>query len=490
MTTVILDCYTDEPAGLGVPPYLGTYPRYLAGWLKSQGQEYIYLTIDDVRLWKNYGGKKIVPKKSQKTDIFTYNLTNNADNVHKILENCSEMYIICGVHVPGKYLSAMPGTLHEVSKLVQNLKCRKILMGPVVFGTSLHGGKESEIVDENKFEIGEYDFNFAEAKKYSVLGADILQCIPDIRVLEIETGKGCQRLKGCSFCTEPLKNKFVCRPNDDILEEMKALYDNGARYFRLGKQACIYAQPDLPALLKNIRKAMPEIKVLHIDNVNPVNVIGKNGEEYTKAIVEYCTEANVAAMGVESFDPTVVAENFLNTTPELTYRAIAIINKYGKERGPNGMPKFIPGINLIYGLKGETKETNAHNLKWLHKIIDDGFLLRRINIRQVAVMDNTPLKEMGGLKFLHKNKRYYWKWRNQVRQEIDVPMLEKITPVGTVLHDIYTEIYDGNTTFCRQFGTYPLIVGVKGRLPLKQFISIRVTGHMKRSIIGEAVLQN
>src|SRR3989338_8006243 len=88
------------------------------------------------------------------------------------------------------------------------------------------------------------------------------------------------------------------------------------------------------------------------------------------------------------------------------------------------MPKFIPGINLIYGLKGETKETNAHNLKWLHKIIDDGFLLRRINIRQVAVMDNTPLKEMGGLKFLHKNKRYYWKWRNQVRQEIDVPMLK------------------------------------------------------------------
>ena len=31
---IVLDCYTDEPAGLGVPPYLGTYPRYIAGWLK------------------------------------------------------------------------------------------------------------------------------------------------------------------------------------------------------------------------------------------------------------------------------------------------------------------------------------------------------------------------------------------------------------------------------------------------------------------------
>ena len=31
MTVTILDCYTDEPAGLGVPPYLGTYPRYVFG---------------------------------------------------------------------------------------------------------------------------------------------------------------------------------------------------------------------------------------------------------------------------------------------------------------------------------------------------------------------------------------------------------------------------------------------------------------------------
>ncbi len=28
MHYTILDCYTDEASGLGVPPYLGTYPRY------------------------------------------------------------------------------------------------------------------------------------------------------------------------------------------------------------------------------------------------------------------------------------------------------------------------------------------------------------------------------------------------------------------------------------------------------------------------------
>ena len=52
MKYTILDCYTDEPAGLGVPPYLGTYPRYVAGYLN---EDITYLTIDDLRLFiKNH----------------------------------------------------------------------------------------------------------------------------------------------------------------------------------------------------------------------------------------------------------------------------------------------------------------------------------------------------------------------------------------------------------------------------------------------------
>ena len=68
MAYTILDCYTDEPAGLGVPPYLGTYPRYIAGFLD---EEVNYLTIDDLRLWKKYNGTIHETKKSQKTDITT-----------------------------------------------------------------------------------------------------------------------------------------------------------------------------------------------------------------------------------------------------------------------------------------------------------------------------------------------------------------------------------------------------------------------------------
>jgi len=66
-------------------------------------------------------------------------------------------------------------------------------------------------------------------------------------------------------------------------------------------------------------------------------------------------------------------------------------------------------------------------------------------------------------------------------------MLENILPKGTVLSEVYTEMYDGKTTFCRQYGTYPITIGIKGRLPLKKKIKIKVVSHMLRSVVGEVV---
>ena len=62
------------------------------------------------------------------------------------------------------------------------------------------------------------------------------------QIIEIETAHGCDIGK-CSFCTEPIKHKLEFREKEDILEEIKAFYDLGARYFRLGKQSCFYTLP-------------------------------------------------------------------------------------------------------------------------------------------------------------------------------------------------------------------------------------------------------
>lgn len=483
MRYTILDCYTDEASGLGVPPYLGTYPRYIYGQLKKEGHQVSYLTIDDLRLWKRYNKFRNEPTEKEKTNILIYNLTKN--DAEEVLHDTEILVIVLGVHVPGKYLTALPGTLQEVVPLLRDVKCKKILTGPAVFGTQLEGGKFYEKV-EHDFEIKDYGISFDQLDYFALAGAEILKQIPDRRMIEIETGRGCKVGK-CSFCTEPIKSKFVNRKMESVVAEVKEYYKHGARYFRLGKQADFYASDRPIELLKQIRKTCPDIEVLQIDNVNPNSVVAPGGEEITKAIVEHCTAGNIAAFGVESFDPIVVKDNILNTAPAMAMKAIRIINKYGAERGENGLPKFLPGINIIFGLLGETKESHKKNMQALQQIMDEGLMLRRINIRQVAVLPDTYLESHGGTKYLKKNKQYYWKWRNEIRQKIDYPMLQRILPKGTIMTDVFTEMYDGKTTFCRQMGTYPLVIGIKGRLPLNKKVKIKVVDHMLRSIVGERV---
>ena len=173
----ILDCYTDEPAGLGVPPYLGTYPRYIAGSL----QDVNYITIDDLRFLKYYnlGKKKKLSKNekglekaklfqkeiSHKTNIKIYNLTKNISNIKELLDNTTRLIIILGVHTPGKYLSAIPGTLKEVTALIKDLDCEKILTGPAIFGTQSEGGKFFEQTNLDIFDrTDKFDFNYNEIK--------------------------------------------------------------------------------------------------------------------------------------------------------------------------------------------------------------------------------------------------------------------------------------------------------------------------------------
>jgi len=185
MRYTILDCYTDEASGLGVPPYLGTYPRYLFGKFKKERHTVTYLTIDDLRLWKKYNNVRKEPTEKEKTNILIYNLTKN--KASEILPKTDVLIVILGVHVPGKYLTALPGTLREVIPLLQDLPMKKILTGPAVFGTQLEGGKFFEKEDVGIFdEVKDYCIDFENI----IIDADIIKQIPDKRVIEIETGRG------------------------------------------------------------------------------------------------------------------------------------------------------------------------------------------------------------------------------------------------------------------------------------------------------------
>lgn len=489
----ILDCYTDEPAGLGVPPYLNTYPRYVFGAARKAGQEAAYLTIDDLR-------------------------ANTAKA--KLLESAELIVTIAGIHTPGKYLRTQPATLQEIFRYLPKTKAKKILGGPAgALGTLTEGGDRileaqafqfRELFDyvvEGDVEQAVYDYltkGKADTKKhrtyeqladFASLGAEAIKQHPDyprFLVCEIETYRGCSRDSYCSFCTEPIRyGKANYRPIKDVLEEIQALYKAGARHFRIGKQPCIYSyqsgkrlNPEaIEELFSGIRKAAPNLSTLHVDNANPSVIANQPeaAEEITNTLVKYCTPGNVAAFGLESADPKVIDENNLNSNPEECLEAIRLLNRIGGERGENGMPKLLPGVNFVFGLKGETKATFELDLKFLKTVLDEGLMLRRINLRQVAVFPHTKMQETG-TKLVEKHKRLFLNCKEAIREQIDRPMLKRLVPPGTKLTSLRAELFEKGITFCRQRGSYPLLVGVPEEIPLDTVIDATVVDYGFRSV--------
>jgi len=487
---VILDGYVDEPACLGVPPYMAPYPRYVAGALPC---EVLYYTIDQLR-----------------ADRSILDVMNRSDLV----------VVIAGVTVPGKYLGGTPATLNELEKFMSVVKTTKILGGPVsMFGAGVEGGKTATRVKASRsFDImatGDLEAVVAgyvregkavdpglrrtarDVASWAVSGARIVPQHPDFpyTMMELETYRGCFR-GNCSFCTERFYGRPDFRSVPDIAAEVSALYDQGIRHFRLGRQPDLLAygatgdgefpkpNPEaIASLYKGIRNAAPQLKVLHMDNANPGTIARhpEESREVLKTIVKYHTSGDVAAFGMESADPQVIRQNNLKAQPEEVREAIRIVNEVGGRRGDSGLPELLPGLNFVYGLIGETKETFRLNYDFLESLLADGLLVRRINVRQVMPFEGTSMGDVGD-KIAGKHKGLFHAHKNKVREHIDFEMLRRVAPVGTVLRDVRMELREGNLTFGRQIATYPLLAGVAADLPLRSFADVKVVGHGYRSI--------
>ena len=469
---LLIDGYIDDPAALGVPPYISPIIRAIAGAAMDAGAIVEYLSIDMIRK-----GKKI----DSTADISV---------------------VMSGNTVPGKYIRSMPMSVNELERILPQLGRNRFIGGSAAeteigqkfdfvikkdLAASLYDGIIGKDVEERFRALDEWN-------RWMVLGADIVrqhQDYPFPLIAEIETYRGCHRYRsgGCSYCIEPLKGKPLMRSPEDILAEARRLKENGVRNVRIGGQTCIvsYGSTDThdpprpnPEAVKRLFHGLRDIgfDIIHVDNANPavIATYPEESSEILRTITECCTPGNVLALGMESSDPAVIRENNLNSTPELTLEAIRMINKYGSERGENGMPRLLPGVNIIYGLDGETADTYDVNLDFLRKLLDENLLIRRINIRQVL-----PVRREFNVKV---NPNRFKKNKEQIRDEIDHEMLKRMVPKGTILKDVFMEIHDGNTTFGRQIGSYPLLVGVPYPLELGRCYDIVITDWGKRSITG------
>ncbi|MEU7244897.1 radical SAM protein [Streptomyces sparsogenes] len=496
---VILDCYTVEPSGLGVPPYLSAYVRqaYAALRRARPGADVRYVTIDDVR-WCLAGGRPAVTPPL--SDRGTYSVTVNRDKAVELLRDAEAVVVVAGDKVPSVHLHAVNGSQDDIARVVACVRGRRFLLGPMATWAlaepaawaGLFDAIHTHTITSSTLALGS-----RTPAPYAQLEADrssftaLIEQMPWAPVAELELYRGCTRKAFCRFCNEPAKSPAVAhRRVEDVLAETGQLYDAGVRHFRLGQQTCFFSyqgrsEEAIRALLAGIRERCPELQMLHIDNADPLAVAAPVGKRIAAAVAELCTEGNCAPMGIESFDPTVIERNTLTCTPDILLRAVEHVNEAGAERGTAGLPKLLPGLNLIYGLPGETHATHLANLTALQRIYDAGWMCHRTNVRLARAFPGTPLaEEEAGLEDL-PSQEHFETWKADIDQIWDQPMKQRVYPAGLKIPGVHAYFVDERGTWFRRLGSYAIqIIDRDAVVPVGTPADITVTDHAPRVLYG------
>lgn len=484
---LILDCFVDEPACLGVPPFVAPYPRYIYGALTASGippERITYKTIDYLR-----------------------------ERDYRLEGDYSIVFLIGGAVVPGKYLGYKIGTLAEIRSIIGYNPRIPFAVGGLVS----HALKEDYSPNATFLlcDIEKYASNFVKGnlrdefrtirdiQEWSVLGSDVVLQHPDYPqiICEIETYRGCPRQQHCSFCSESLQHTLDFREQNHILDEIKSLCLQGIKRFRLGRQADIlqykteykefrngFPRPSvnetgsLFASLKSLREVYA-IDIF-IDNANPGTILNfpEDSETILKSIADTITPGDTLALGVESLDPNVVLRNNLKIHQADLITVIDIVNRLGGRR-VDGITQLLPGINLIHGLPGESRNTFKINYEGLLAIAERGLLLKRINIRKILPFPGTKAFMEKHVINEHLKNRYEY-YKNKIRHDIDGPMLKRVFPVGLILRNLRVEDQRYEYSYARQLASYPITCIIPEKLPLKSFLDVLVVGHRERSLIA------
>jgi radical SAM superfamily enzyme with C-terminal helix-hairpin-helix motif len=482
---VILDCYTDEPSGFGVRPYLGTHQIHLSQALGYLGISHYYLTIDDLRYCSRGDNGD-----SDNTDLSIINQTKNSDNALDILHEAAVIYIIMGCFVDYTYFSSVPPKSDEVYSYLKDTKARKILF--YVLGTvngispDYSNSKLSSIIDhvehgntyrfvlENAL-VGTRDFlnpNYQLLEEISSVEPNIVSQLRNPIIAEIETGTGCST-PFCYFCIESLRSpEVVYRTTKSIISQVSCLYRSGIRHFRLGRQPNFYHYhyqniEEVENLLSGIRKGCPEIETLHVDNGNIIHVITEQGIEITKLLVKYCTSGNIIPLGIESFDNTVRKAIRKVGSAEQAIQAISVINDIGREKGLDGNSRLLPGINLIYGLPGQTSDTHKINIQYLQKILQKDFYTGRLFYRRMTRPTGISFTDGPEL-----TQEYNGNFREIINSFV-LPMQERVYPIGSIIRGRREVIWKNGDSYMRTLGTCPTRIVIRGK-KLKSYMNYDV----------------
>lgn len=486
---IVVDGFSDLPFSLGIPPFMSPEVRYMAGacWDRDDKARVIYINIDDLR-----AGRKS-------------SLLNGADLV----------FVYAGVTEASPLVRPSVRTddsgiakVQDLVDYIAYLDCPKILGGPYVLAKNgvvdeklgfdvIVTGDLSKYIHEilsDEGTIGKVDpslqRNNEDLNRYAILGAGLAvqnPGYPSFLSCAVELYRGCPSasLGGCSFCHETKYTTVDYRPVEDVVAEIAKISELGCEnvVFECPCFFSYFSSPNeegkldldhsaIEKLLEGSRSVAPEIKGLHIMNINPGAIANDMDEsrKILKSIRTHCSDGNFPNLRVVTFDDEVQLLNNTRTTAEQSRMVVKMIAEAGKGEGPSGLPQMLPTIELVYGLAGEGENTLELNLNNLKEFASKG-LIRGVIVRKQASLPGTTISKRDDIVELED----FDKHMEILQEEVNRVAGGNLAAPGQLIRDVYPYRVQDGSAVAKKVGINPLDLLVHGVSQVNVLQDVRIT---------------
>lgn len=166
---------------------------------------------------------------------------------------------------------------------------------------------------------------------------------------------------------------------------------------------------------------------------------------------------NIAPFGIESFDDNVRKATHIYGSADKIINAIEIINEYGAEIGQNGFPKFLPGINLMHGLPGQTEKTHEINMEFLNRIYQNQLQTHRLFYRHMTPAEGVIFSQ------IKEDIGYYSRCKNDIMTKFVILMQKRVYPIGRQLKSFREVVFENGASYLRALGTCSIKVMIENK---------------------------
>jgi radical SAM superfamily enzyme with C-terminal helix-hairpin-helix motif len=485
---VIIDGFTDSPFDLGVPPFMASEVRYVAGacWDRDDKTRVIYVTVDDL----NAGRKSSLMEGADLILVYAGEpraspVIRPSPDVHRVagIQDIVDYiaYLDCPKVLAGPHVTVNDG------KIDDRLGFQRVVTGDLskFAHETLSEGSEIDDVDPSVERTNE------DLKKFSILGAGLAiqnRGYPSFLSIGVELYRGCPSAMegGCSFCHHALRTTVEYRPVEDVVAEVAKISELGCEniLFQCPCFLSYFSSPNddeglqldrdaIEKLLEGVRSVAPGLKGIHVEGINPgvFAIDWQESKRILKTVLSQCTDGNFTNVKAFSFDDQVQLMNNISSTTEQTVEVVRNLAEAGSEIGPDGLPRLLPVIELVYGLAGETQETLDVNLEAMRDLASEG-LVRGVVARELVPVPGTTIAKRDDLEEQEGLQNHL----ESLENEINRPLNGKLAPPGQLVRDVYTYRTVEDSTAAIKVGVNAPGFLIYGSPKLNALQDVRVTG--------------